>query len=506
MKLVHAIDNFLNNYTMYKVVMFGLMLVTVVAVVFGFVGLLPFSGIQISTLLITIFASCYLSHLLSAKLFKAITNSESYVITALILFFILAPIASLSDVWVTIAAGVIAMFSKYILAIDKKHLFNPAAIAVLIISLLGFGNGIWWAGSAVLLPFFLIIGLLVVRKIRRFYLLWPFVVSSLITILSINLGRGIAITTSLQQVINSWPLVFFGTIMLTEPLTTPPRKFLSNLYGVIIGILFGSQFTVGPIHASPEFALVVGNIFSYLVSPKAKPVLNFVAKRLIGSELYEFDFLPSHPFSYLPGQYLEWTIDPVHADSRGNRRYFTIASSPTEKEIKLGVKIGENHSSFKQHLLQLSAGDTIMASQLSGDFVLPKNKQQKLVFIAGGIGITPFRSMAKYLTDSKEQRDVTLFYACSNGSDFVYQNIFEAARSVGMKTIYVITHADEAPKDWTGEKGRLDAAMLQKHVSNFKDCHYYLSGPNVMVESYRKLLSELSVPRSQITTDYFPGF
>jgi ferredoxin-NADP reductase len=398
------------------------------------------------------------------------------------------------------------MFSKFIIAIDKKHLFNPAAIAVLILSLFGFGNGIWWAGSTVLLPFFLIVGLLVVRKIRRFYLLWPFIVASLLTIVSINLGRGITITASLQQVITSWPLIFFGTIMLTEPLTTPPSKLVSRIYGAIVGVLFGSQFTIGPIHASPELALVVGNIFTYIVSPKAKPVLTFVAKRLIGSQLYEFDFLPSQRFTFLPGQYLEWTIDPVHADSRGNRRYFTIASSPTETEVKLGIKIGEKHSSFKQHLLELSAGDTIMASQLSGDFVLPADKKQKLVFIAGGIGITPFRSMAKYLTDTKEKRDITLFYACSNGNDFIYQNTFEAAQAIGMKTIYVITHTEVVPKDWAGETGRLDADMLQKHLSHCTDYHYYLSGPNAMVESYGKLLSELGVPRSQITTDYFPGF
>jgi ferredoxin-NADP reductase len=207
--------------------------------------------------------------------------------------------------------------------------------------------------------------------------------------------------------------------------------------------------------------------------------LTFVAKRLIGSQLYEFDFLPSQRFTFLPGQYLEWTIDPVHADSRGNRRYFTIASSPTETEVKLGIKIGEKHSSFKQHLL---------------------------VFIAGGIGITPFRSMAKYLTDTKEKRDITLFYACSNGNDFIYQNTFEAAQAIGMKTIYVITHTEVVPKDWAGETGRLDADMLQKHLSHCTDYHYYLSGPNAMVESYGKLLSELGVPRSQITTDYFPGF
>jgi len=117
-------------------------------------------------------------------------------------------------------------------------------------------------------------------------------------------------------------------------------------------------------------------------------------------------------------------------DSRGNRRYFTIASSPTEKELRLGVKFYPNGSSFKKALASMNEADTIIASQLSGDFIMPSNKKKKLVFIAGGIGITPFRSMIKYLIDTKQKRDIVLIYSNRTKTDVIYKNIFDSAANI----------------------------------------------------------------------------
>ena len=149
---------------MYRLVLYGLMVLSAIAILFGFLGVLPFSGLQLISLLLIVSTVCFLTNFVLAKVFKAITSNESYLITALILFFILAPITNVQDIYISIAAAILAMASKYIFAIHKKHIFNPAAIAVFILGLLGFGNAIWWVGSAVLLPFVLVIGLLVVRK------------------------------------------------------------------------------------------------------------------------------------------------------------------------------------------------------------------------------------------------------------------------------------------------------------------------------------------------------
>jgi glycine betaine catabolism B len=505
---MRLIDIFLNAITMYRLVLYGLIVLTGIAIIFGFLGLLPFSGLAFCGTLGLLLIVCFVANTVFARLFKATTNFESYLITALILFFIVPPIASQTDIYVTIAIGVIAMASKYLFAIQKRHIFNPAAIGVFLPGLFGFGNAIWWVGSLVLLPFVVIVGLLIVRKIRRFHLLLAFLIPAVITICLFNLRNGLSPLETIQQVLSSWPLIFFGTIMLTEPLTTPPRKKRYMLYGGFVGILYGSQFQIGPLSATPEFALLMGNVVSFFISPRKKLFLKLREKKQLVPSIYEFNFTGNLPFAYLPGQYLEWTLPPGRVDSRGNRRYFTIASSPTEETITLGVKVvPERSSSFKRALIGLSPGDAIVAGQLSGDFVMPSDTTKKLLFVAGGIGVTPFRSMIKYLLDRKEKRDIVFFYACSSPDEFVYRDIFyQAANELKIRVVYLLTRTGNAPKNWIGETGRLNETLLKKYVPDLSQRTVYLSGPNAMVEGYKMLFHTLRVKRSSIVTDYFPGF
>jgi ferredoxin-NADP reductase len=252
--------------------------------------------------------------------------------------------------------------------------------------------------------------------------------------------------------------------------------------------------------------LIIGNLLAYCITKEVRVQLKLKGKRQIAKDIYEFDFVPRGSFYFLPGQYLEWTITPVDADSRGNRRYFTIASSPTEKVLSIAVKVDQNSSSFKKHLLEMREGSSIVAGQLAGDFVLPKDQQQKLVLIAGGIGITPFRSMARYLIDRREQRDVVLFYICSHPDEFAYDVLWQEAKNHGWKVVLVLSNRAAKPSKWTGELGYLTTGMLKRQVPDYAERQFYLSGPNAMVTSYKKLLSKLGVAASQLKTDYFPGF
>jgi ferredoxin-NADP reductase len=164
-----------------------------------------------------------------------------------------------------------------------------------------------------------------------------------------------------------------------------------------VGFLFSSQFSVGKIYSSPEVALVIGNIFSYVVSPKQKLKLLLKSSQALSKDVYEFIFITSQKFIFTPGQFLEWTMPKLFLENRGNRRYFTIASSPTEDEVRLGIRVFPESSRFKKELMAMDQGETMWVSQLAGDFILPSDKDKKILFIAGGIGITPFRSMIKYL-------------------------------------------------------------------------------------------------------------
>ena len=223
--------------------------------------------------------------------------------------------------------------------------------------------------------------------------------------------------------------------------------------------------------------------------------------------MYDFVFTMDRKVAYIPGQYMEWTLGHKGIDTRGNRRYFTLASSPTESNLRLGVKFYPDSSTFKRKLLSLKTGSEIIAGSRAGDFTLPKDPKQKLIFVAGGIGITPFRSMIKYLSDRSEKRDITLFYSNRSVEDIAYSEIFNEARmKIGLRTIFTLTDRQNIPSNWPGQRGHIDRKMIQKFAPAYRDSVFYLSGPHGMVTAFDKTLKEMGVPRSHIKKDYFPGF
>ena len=204
---------------------------------------------------------------------------------------------------------------------------------------------------------------------------------------------------------------------------------------------------------------------------------------------------------------MEWTLPHKKSDNRGNRRYFTLASSPTEDNIRLGIKFYNPPSTYKRTLLNISEKDIIVGSQISGDFTLPKNPAAKLVFMAGGIGITPFRSMIKYLIDKNEKRDIILIYSNRYQSEIVYKEIFDEAKNkLNIKTIYTLTDPNHIPVGWTEEIGRVNSLIIQKNIFDFMERIYYLSGPPSMVKGFETVLRQIGIKSENIKTDFFPGF
>lgn len=505
--MFEKIDRFLDGITMYKVLMYGLFAIATWAVILGFLGILPFKGYQYVISLGILLLVSWVSNTIFSKLMRIPQNTESAIITGLILFCLLSPFEAVADLWIYSGAAVFSMASKYIIAFYRKHLFNPAALTAVFLGLLGSPLVSWWVGSVVMLPVVSIVGILILRKIRRFFMFFYFVGTSVITIAIFGTMNGLPLVDVLSQVLVSWPIVFFGTVMLTEPLTTPPRHTFRIIYSVIVGLLFGSQFHVGPVFSTPELALVIGNIFSYAVSSKQKLLLLLQERKEIAKDMYEFTFIPKGNFSFLPGQYMEWTLDHPGIDTRGNRRYFTVSSSPTEKTLNLGVKIIDTGSSFKKYMLSMKEQTTILAGQLAGDFTLPSDKKKKLVFLAGGIGITPFRSILKYLIDTNEKRDIISFYAVKDPSEIVYKDIFDTAeKKLGIQTIYTVTDKELIGQNWKGKIGRIDEVMIKENVKDYKERTYYISGPQPMVQAYKQLLKNLGIAKKNIVVDYFPGF
>lgn len=467
------LDDFLNGITMYRLVLWILVILAGVGLTFS---IDPVNYLFSFTFILLV---SYLTNLVFAKAFKAPTNVESVWISGLILGLIIAPPKTLSEVIFIGWAAVLAMALKFIIVLRKKHIFNPVAISVVITAFVIKGYANWWVGTTSMLPFVIIGGFLIVRKIRRWDLVLSFLITALLTVAFRNWGR----------VITSTGLIFFATIMLTEPLTTPPTRKLRMIYGAIVGVMFYIW--------SPEMALIAGNLFAYAVSPKYKLLLKLKEKIQLTPDTFDFVFALDAPIKYTPGQYMEFTLDHPHPDSRGNRRYLSLSSSPTEQELHVGIKFGSPPSSYKKSLLTMTEGQKIAAGQLIGDFTLPKDQNKKLVLIAGGIGITPYRSMLKYLVDTNQKRDIVVLYSAKNKLEFVYKDVLtEAENKLGIRIIYVDTEV----------QGHMDRARLAGEIPDYRERTFYISGSHGVVTAFEEVLKQLKISKRQVVTDYFPGF
>jgi ferredoxin-NADP reductase len=313
----------------------------------------------------------------------------------------------------------------------------------------------------------------------------------------------VPVLANMQSVLVASPLIFLGTIMLTEPATMPPRRSLQVLFAALVAVLYVEAWKVGPVVIYAEVALLIGNIFAFIVSPKFKTSLRLQEIQRISDRVYNFVFAPSNRFAFQAGQYMEWTLPHVGFDARGNRRSFTIASSPTEETVQLGVKFYNPSSTFKYTLSQMKVGDEIYVSQLAGNFTLNHNKNKKLVFIAGGVGITPFRSMVKYIVDTKQPVDVTLIYLVGFAEELAYEELFMEAAQFGVKYIPIVT---TPTKGDTYRHAQLDETLLRELIPDSAERTFYISGPNVMVDAAKHHLKKIGVRRSVIRTDHFSGY
>jgi ferredoxin-NADP reductase len=504
--MMAPIDYFLDRITMYRLTLYVLIGYLVVAAALCQVGLLPYSPVWLIVSAAFLALVCWAANAVLAWAFDVPANVESAFITALILALILDPAASLDGLQLLGWAAVLAMAAKYLLALHGKHVFNPAAIAVVITAFALGEPASWWVGMGSMLPVIVIGGVLIVRKVRQEEMVGFFLAAALVTVVAVSVVSQLGLGRELQQLIFESPLLFVASIMLTEPITSPPTRDLKRLYAALTGFLFIPQIHLLTLYSTPELALVVGNVFSYFVSPKRRVMLTLKKKTRLAPDILDFTFAPSHRLAFAPGQYLECTLEHPHPDSRGNRRFFTLASSPTEDAIHLGVRFYPRGSSFKRAMAAMPNRASLAAGQVAGDFTLPADRGQKLAFLAGGIGITPYRSMLKYLVDTKQRRDISLLYANRVASEIAYRDVLAAAQSaLGARIAYTLTDTSALPKDWAGYTGRITERMIAAAIPDFRERTFYISGPPDMVRATEQALHRLGVHRGRIKTDFFPG-
>lgn len=504
MNIVKSVDYFLDHITMYRLVLYILVIYVLASIVESLFGYLPFSPISIITSTLVLVLVCVASNKIISGFLKAPTNVESSYITALILALIITPSVSLKGLGIVIIIGLISTLSKYLLAYRKKHIFNPAAVAIVISGLLLASPASWWVGTASMAPFFILGGLILVRKLRFSKFVTVFLTIFLILVALFTISQNGNFGVTIVQIITNSSLVFMATIMLVEPQTMPGTRSLRYAYASLVALLSVPYFHFGNLYIYPEQALVIGNIFSFLTGVKGRYMLELKEKISISKNVWELVFA-APKLNFKPGQYLEWTLPHPFTDRRGARRYFTIASNPGQEEVRIGIKFDPNGSSFKNALNSLELGSKIAAANVWGNFVLPRNNR-KIVLIAGGIGITPYVSMIRSLLSNKEKRDIVLIYSNTHEDEISYRDLLDIAeKDAGVRIIYTLT-GNEVPPNWRGEKGRLSLQMVQKYVPEYKEALFYVSGSKPLIDGVKKTLKETGVSLNQIKTDYFPGY
>lgn len=476
---------------MYRVVLYGLIALVIVVFAFSFIGIFTYASIPTLLLMLGILSVASFSiNMTFARLFGVYPNLESSMIMTLILFFVLAAPSSTLE-WIGIGlASAAATASKYLITWRLAHIFNPAAFGVFVVGLIGVGSGAWWLANPVMILPLAIVGFLILYKLRGFTLFFTFAVPAILLIILQSLPSS-SLPASLLDTITLYPIIFLGTIMLTEPHTMPIHRFDRLLFGALVGVLFASTFDFGFISASPEIALLIGNLFAFAVSTRTATELTLVEKNKLTPTTYSYKFKPDKSVIHEAGQYMEFTLPGLVHDTRGNRRSFSIASSPGDELIEIGVKFYKPGSSFKSQLAAMNLGEHISASNVAGEFVLPKNITRPIVLLAGGIGITPFISMLNEYMKSTSSPQIDLYYFVSDSSEIAYKDTLASAKTHG---IHVHTRI--------GRERGLRTTDIEDHT----DADFYISGPPGLIDSYQDLLHSAGIPRQRIHTDYFTGY
>jgi ferredoxin-NADP reductase len=208
-----------------------------------------------------------------------------------------------------------------------------------------------------------------------------------------------------------------------------------------------------------------------------------------------FIFEPEKPLSWEPGQYMHYVLPHKDEDDRGHERWFTISAAPFENHIMISTRINKDRSSSFKHALQtMRPGDEIEADGPEGDFVVD-DPTRNYIFVAGGIGITPFRSILQEAEAKGTNLKVSLLYANSS-PEIPFKDELDqlAAKNSNLKIEYIVSPS------------RIDKQLLKQHIDAVENPFVYVSGPKPMVEDFSKLLAELGLQKENIKTDDFPGY
>ena len=223
-----------------------------------------------------------------------------------------------------------------------------------------------------------------------------------------------------------------------------------------------------------------------------------------GTLLVIFDLL-GREVDFIPGQYFWVTlVDPPYDDERGPRRHISVVTSPNERGV-LGLCTRLRGSAFKRSLSELPIGAEVEVEEPKGDFLLPEDTSRQYVFIAGGIGITVFRCMLRYIAEERLPHRVTLVYSNRDRASAAFLDELLDLERDNENLELVLTMTDDP--SWDGESRRIGPELLRDRVGDaWRDRTYLITGPPTMVDGVVETLKGVGIPEQRLLPERFSGY
>ncbi|MEK6967764.1 MAG: FAD-dependent oxidoreductase [Nanoarchaeota archaeon] len=223
----------------------------------------------------------------------------------------------------------------------------------------------------------------------------------------------------------------------------------------------------------------------------------FLGSEEIASETLQFEFEKPQGFVFKPGQFVHLGLpDLFDTDSEGNSRSFSIASAPHESHLLFAMRMRD--SAFKNHLKSAVVGTSAVISGPLGNFIFPDKTDRLIVFLVGGIGITPVRGMIVHASQTKSPQKIIVFYSNRTGADMPYVHELVSLNNQNIQIIPTMTN----DASWIGEQGYIDLNMISRHLTDINEPIYYLSGSPEFVLAMDKLLRDAGV-KDIIVAEFF---
>jgi ferredoxin-NADP reductase len=230
-------------------------------------------------------------------------------------------------------------------------------------------------------------------------------------------------------------------------------------------------------------------------------------KKEIASGTMAFYFDKPPGFVYKAGQFGDFTlINPPDTDAEGNVRGFSLSAAPYEEDIMFATRMRD--TAFKRYLKTMDMGTEITLDAPYGSFTLQNNTRVPAVFLSGGIGITPVRSIVLQATHDKTAHKILLFYANKTPNDAAFLDELIAVQKSNPNFLFIgsMTNTEDLSNKWHGETGLFTKEMLQKYIGDLTQPIYYISGPATMVAAIRKTLNQSGVDDDNIRIEEFSGY